>query len=170
MDIAELEKQADQAKHELYCIRSEQSQYQVKREHEFRELLCAETAPLFDAKIEAALTVKLEADKRLAEAREAEALTGEGAPYPLGTILYEWVREYRYHDNSPMRLSGRRGILEAVTRESLFPVNMRSYSLPSVGSFIIRLLKKDGTTGKQFENPYKWETWLPEGQKPKASE
>jgi hypothetical protein len=51
------------------------------------------------------------------------------------------------------------GIVEVVTRDTVFPDNTASYSRPPLAAFIVRLLTKDGTPGKKFETLDGYVTW-----------
>lgn len=104
----------------------------------------------------------------LTSAKESQAMSGDGAPYPLGTQLVEWKRPSTYGP-APMKLTGRKGVVEAITRESEHP-NNRSCSRAEIGDFVIRVLKNDGTRSKQYETFVGYRSqWLPEGKKPKQS-
>jgi hypothetical protein len=94
----------------------------------------------------------VKAGKLMIEEKERKASAGENAPYPIGTKM---------HRTKSIRRAGRYrgdettiyGVIEGVTRETVFPDTMghRSWRKPSIGSFIIRLLKADGTPSKNFD-------------------
>lgn len=92
------------------------------------------------------------ANEALTAAKTEAALAGEGAPVPLGTVLYEWERPYRRWDRTaqPYAKTGKTAVLEAVTPESRFASNI-SYGLPQVGEFILRLRRADGKVGIQYK-------------------
>lgn len=93
---------------------------------------------------------------------EARALSGEGLPYPIGTKLFEWKHE-RWSTNSYVK-TGRTGVVEVCTRDTVHPDNMR-WSRPRLGGWFIRVLKKDGTPSKQYETRF-LDRWQPEGKRP----
>ena len=97
----------------------------------------------------------------------AQAGKGEGK-YKPGQVLCKWHHE-RWTDS--WSDTKERGIVEVFTRESMLPVNTSSYSRPSIGSLVLRLLKADGTPSRKvLTSHYGGDFgvgWLPEGQKPK---
>lgn len=100
-------------------------------------------------------------------AEEALGLSGKNAPYPLGTELMEWKSSSYGFRSNPHRLTGRRGVVEAITRESQHPAT-KKYDRASIGEFVIRIVKKDGSKSKDYGKFDKWKAvWLPPGQEPK---
>jgi hypothetical protein len=85
---------------------------------------------------------------------------------PVGTIVSEWVRSSYSFGSNPLRLTGREGRLEIWTPASDRPTNTR-WGLPSVGSYYVRVLKKDGTDSRLFSDLRSYgQTWLPKGKVP----
>jgi len=130
--------------------------------------LAREAADLkYNSAIQKALNDLSDAKAAVLDAKTALALTGDGAPAPIGTVLYEWRRKkyssYTYAKGTS--LSGRVGVVTPVTKDFVHPANIGSYSQAKVGSFVLRLLKKDGTPGLQYIplTSYILSDWLPEG-------
>jgi hypothetical protein len=125
-----------------------------------------------DAGIGAAAKVLMEARKAL-QAEEDRITLEEAkgrAPYPVGTKVYEWELQGDWNNNRhgysrEAHLTGRVGRVELVTRDVVI-LDTMTWSRPSVGTYIIRLLKKDGTPSKRFERRPDWTRWLPEGVEP----
>jgi hypothetical protein len=151
---------------------------------ERRELLAKATEAI-DAILKPKTDQLAELERRIADAKriQDERLVEEktkGTSIAVGTVMIEWVLKeswsWRRPDlNQERRQSGRRGAFEVVTRESQFPLNQK-YGRPHVGGYIVRLFKKDGTLGLQFEHYYELQIerrheriWLPEGQMPPES-
>jgi len=97
-----------------------------------------------------------EIESALTAEKERIALEGANSLYPLGTKVTRMKRVGRSYLSKEEPIYG---VVEAVTRETVIPENLASYSRPSVGSFIVRLLKGDGTPSKKFENLY--DHWKP---------
>lgn len=110
----------------------------------------------FGASLRAALEARRIARDAHDSAIEADALSGKGSKYPVGTQMEEWgTRSMGYRRTPPPAVrTGVRGIIEAITRESVHPANSAAYSRAHVGSFVIRLLKKNGTPSQRYVKPY----------------
>lgn len=119
----------------------------------------------------------LDETKALASAGERElALGGEvreladraalekTPPHPLGTVMVQWKRIDNWTSGArrfTYSLTGERGILEVVTSMSQHPDKL-TYGKASVGSYIIRILRRNGTPGKSYIE-YGSGRWEPEG-------
>lgn len=79
--------------------------------------------------------------------------------HPEGTILVEW-RMPRYSSQGHYSPTGKKGVLQVVRPGDEFATN-RVCSRPSVGSVIVRLLRKDGSVGLNY-GIYE-DAWLPVG-------
>jgi hypothetical protein len=100
-----------------------------------------------------------------------EAKAGDGAPYPIGTVMCEWDLEGSSWDRKRKFVpTGKRGVVEVWTRESVVSAALGRYSWPDPGTFIIRIFKKDGKPGTAFVKLGSWRAdgWHPEGKAPKA--
>lgn len=83
---------------------------------------------------------------------------------PVGTIVFEWTRPHSF--GRSIMLTGREGRLEIWTPASDHPASIR-WGLPSVGSYYVRLLKKDGTDSRVCSDLRSYgQTWLPKGKVP----
>jgi len=95
-------------------------------------------------------------EQALLEEKERLALAGSNAPYPVGTRMKKLISgKYRWSEKKTVF-----GVLEAVTRETVIPDNLASYSRPTIGSYVIRILKADGTPSKKIEQS--WYGWVSE--------
>lgn len=99
---------------------------------------------IYEETIVALQTAAWDADTALKVEQERLALTGDKAPYPLGTRLKKTTGR-RF---SPKTVYG---MLEAVTRDTEYQDNLARYSRPAIGSFVVRLLKTDGTLSKKID-------------------
>lgn len=110
-------------------------------------------------------------DAKIAAGKEklARMNYGRGTLIEWETKRDQWFGEKRYWHYR----TGRRGVLMVWERGSEYPDNIHhGYALPNYGDLYIRLLKKDGTPGRQF---YKFgnmaadqilpKNWLPEHEK-----
>jgi len=85
-------------------------------------------------------------------AAEAEALAGDTAPYPLGTVM---IRKQKHIRAGCWEDKIIRGIVEAVTNSTEWPAaphGRRQRDVhPPIGTFIVRHLKSDGQPGKLYD-------------------
>jgi hypothetical protein len=169
MTLKQLEKAESQASDAFDELRNE-------RDHK-RSALLSKAAQKIDAALEAEYASRLKEllEKRnaallaLQEARIADA--SKDAPWPIGTELCGWERAregWRGTRSGPWVIVAH-GILEVVTHETKHPASLGGYSRASIGEYIVRLKKKDGTLSLKYENLEGWrsKTWLPVGEKPK---
>jgi hypothetical protein len=152
---------------EEYRARKDELMVPVREaERKAREQVTAE----FEARYQVAYQAVADAEAALDAARIAEQTAAQ--PYPVGTKLYQWEssgrRSYSAAPSGP-RLTGKVGLFEIWTKDSVAPENMK-YGKPRPGAYVVRTLRKDGTTGPSFVlySSRQSGTWLPEGQKPKA--
>lgn len=75
---------------------------------------------------------------------EEQAAIHEPREVPVGTRMEEWARK-KYGDNEEP--TGRKGILEIITAESVHPGNKSNVDR---GRVVIRLLKKDGKPSRDY--------------------
>ena len=124
----------------------------------------------FGAELEAARKTENEAKVALSaeENRVREDVTLSKLPYPLGTVLAEWSYGSSTWTPNNLKKTTNKAVLQVFKQGDPLPANVR-YNRPSVGSLVLRLLKKDGTTGAAVEqwNPVYEKCWLPEGVEPK---
>lgn len=108
---------------------------------------------------------------RQAELDERERLAVDKAPFPIGTKMVEWGTPARWFSSKgrPWEKTGRVGVIELITQKSQHP-KTTTCSRASVGSFVIRLLKKDGTPSLNYvATSYSgFHGWHPEGKQPKG--
>ncbi len=124
----------------------------------------------FSAALDSAKAALYQARAQWQEFRDAEALAEAKPPYPVGTKLAQWERcsEWNSTETKKVRASGVTGVLEIITRDSEHPANLSKYSRASVGSCVVRLLKKNGETGSKYIVPGGWHggdwaMWRPVG-------
>ena len=100
-------------------------------------------------------------ERELAEVEAAKNATyalGNGVTLRAGDRVYMMVKGSWKHSYKEKAV---RGVIEICTHETNFPANI-SNGLPSVGSLFVRLIKDDGTPGKQFEILRKHTEWKKE--------
>lgn len=104
------------------------------------------------------------AKKAMEDAEIADAMDGGRCKYAIGTVLLEWKRSSYGFRTNPLRLTGRRGVVEVITRDSAHP-NNRNYSRASAGDVVVRLLGKNGKPGILYSTDINsWRAkWFPEG-------
>ncbi len=103
---------------------------------------------LHDPGIESVSKLERAARHALGEALVAAALADTGW-MPVGTKVRR-ENYVRYYGSSKPEPTYEYGIVEVWTSESLYPDNRATR--PSLGDLVVRLLKKDGTTGLKFED------------------
>lgn len=141
--------------------------YDLKREAERK--IDAELQAEFGEQLTALYRAMLDAKDQLRDGKDRIARIGEGGFAKPGERFVEWNRRW---PSSPLTKTGRVGIVECVTKDSRFSERLSNWRAPSIGSFIIRFLKKDGTpsanfiagtTGSKTGAPWGWH---PEGVDP----
>ncbi len=151
----------------------------LRREHDAKE-----QRMLSVAKAEIRDTLDMEYAERLKELRLAEIaakraredaaieVANETSTYAPGTKLIGWGyrRTGHYWSSGDPLEQLAQGVIEIVTRETVHPDNVSTYTQAAVGQPVVRLLKKDGAPSKRYDTlehgKYKWR---PEGQKPKGA-
>lgn len=161
--LRELDKVRREAWEAKYQVEQEISALRQAREEAFRKELAAEVKMLFGDKLNAAAQTLSAAVKACEDEAERVAMTGEHLQYPVGTKLFEWKTE-RW--GRVMRKTGKVGVTEIFTRESVVAGNVPSYRVPAIGKEIIRLLKKDGTPSSKFDLLTEYSRFYPEGVDP----
>lgn len=151
--------------------------WSIKRELD--EAVADARRPHIQAAGEAETAVRLSYAERVAAANDAHraateahdaakieaAESGEGLPYPLGTVVVKWENPSCYGNTFPHRATDERARLEVFKTGDEYPLNRGSYSRPDPGQLVLRLLKKNGTPGinvLRFGNDMAT-YWLPEG-------
>ena len=121
---------------------------------------------IFAADIRAARSAEYAANTAVEKETEEQALSA--APWPIGTKFYRWERVVNYQvrpNTYHWKRTDETAIFEVVTRTTRFADNLKDYSRPSVGAYILRLLKKSGETGLKFL-AYSTVSWYAEGVSP----
>lgn len=165
--LAHLMWQAEQGLRDLH---NERHAKRVARIEAATKLIDAELAPEYDARL-AELNESWRAAKSALEKSQVADGIKESA-YPVGTELAGWKQARQYGwgpNNNPFKLVAK-GIVEIVTPDTVFPANWK-YSVPSVGTCIVRLLDKNGRPGKKVEtlNHYRGHKWLKPGIVPEGA-
>jgi hypothetical protein len=107
----------------------------------------------------------LEAEKAWKTAKVVAAQSKPSEHGPVGTRMVEWTNGRSYFGSTRREWSttGRKGVLDIWTDESVAPGGTK-WSLPGVGDYYVRVLKKDGTESTRFEKLNNWGLkWRPEG-------
>ena len=121
----------------------------MKRDAEHKILLFADA--LLSKELAAAHAAKRAAQSSLTGERERLALVGVNAPFPIGTKLQKTTGG-TYNKKTVY------GILEAVTSSTVFPDNIADYRRPHIGTFLVRLLKQDGSPSLRIDSSLWWWT------------
>lgn len=164
--LKELEAAVDAADKKLRDIRD-----RVEREQsEETEKILASIAAKYAAQIAVARKECSDACEQYISEKERVALLAEDAPWPLGTKLVEWGRKGACPRSSDPLVPLRTGVLEVLTCKSERPDNFSGlWNVHEIGSYIIRILKNDGTPSKEFFSAvfgYRRSSWYPEGVDP----
>lgn len=135
-------------------------------EYSSRCLVVAEQlkAEGFDQRIDDAVLLAQSAGAEVTAEKERLALTGVGCAVPIGTKVVKWEGpSWSSYSRDQSMKPVATGVVEAVTMESAF--SGRQFS-PSVGSFVVRINKKNGKPGLKCERitwnlndsglPYGW--------------
>lgn len=150
-----------------WAVDEELSELNRDRRERERQLQREIEATLITEFNEAILSLKAkvaEAKKAFDEERSRLAKEKPGHPYPLGTVMCEW--EYESKWSRKMAKTGKEGIFEIVTNETQFPKNIEYRK--EIGSYIVRILKKDGTPSLRIDTGWSW--WKPKDESIKMKE
>lgn len=122
----------------------------------------------FGEKLEAAEQAVFAAQKALDDANIAEHSKAGYMGLPVGTRLVQWKKTGPPWYGPNWLQTGTVGVLEVFEHGSAKPRSKAS--APSIGSFIVRHLKKDGSPSRKFNkakgppiNGFYDGPWLPEG-------
>jgi len=129
---------------------------------------------LFGQRLKDAEAAQRDAEKALRDEQDRITLEKATSPWPVGTLMAEWMAEWKHRDRYVSKpgervcLTGAKGKVEIVTRETEHPENIAYYARASIGQSIIRLLRKNGEPGKTYviipRVLSKNFLWLPVGQ------
>lgn len=162
MTLAELKDARDETATVYIHLRDEMSDEINRRVSAARKEIELDVQRKFGVQLELALEAKNKAFKAAVDAEVAQA--SDLAPVPVGTKLVGWAYP-RFAHKGPMDAKVT-GVLEVYTYSTKTPVAIRRQGFHP-GTYIVRLLKKDGSPGVVVERyvngKYKW---LPEGQTP----
>ena len=169
MNLDELKEAANIAGSNFYRIDVKINNEVQKKEIEMRRAMHDELDALKDSLKrqegwQKALNEKIVAEKELEAEKDRIARIGDGGAYPVGTKLYEWgpVRKF----SRDIGATGKVGIFECITKDSVHAGNVAGYSRASIGDFVVRELKKDGTPSSRYHRYKHWMQWYPEGESP----
>ena len=172
MTVKQLEAAEEQARQAWEDLKSQYSSELFERKREAERLIRKELDEKYGTSLDDVATAYHKANTELIEKREASALSGEGGLYPVGTKMVWWIPAWDRWERSDSKNYGvykpsnKLGVYEAVTRETVHPINTASYSRTDIGSFVVRLLNKDGSLSKRYEVLQTWlgpSRWQPEG-------
>lgn len=161
--LQETAKKLQQARHALNLADNKRESHINKCVEEARLKATREAIELFQEDIRE----KREAVKELQALHDdlasQLAQSAHDAPYPLGTRMIE-TKTPSFSIRGKSVPTGRVGIVEPVTKDTIHPDNLGSYTRADIGSYIVRILKKDGTPSKnyvRFTKNYanKWDIW-----------
>jgi hypothetical protein len=148
-NVAALTEARDAAQRRLWGIDRERAAFLRERQDAFLVALTAETAGLFDDRL-AVARAELAAAEALADEAIEKAALAEEREVPAGTLMEEWKTPRHTYGRGPKELTGRKGVLEIITRESVHPGNIREWSQAKVGQLVVRILKKNGEPGTSY--------------------
>ena len=83
-------------------------------------------------------------------------------PYPEGTVVEE-MRRPKHSASGQRRPTGKKGVIQIFRAGDPYPSNLSEYSVPEVGSVVVRDLKKDGTPGAGVRKLGRWSWWYKDG-------
>lgn len=148
-NLDELRKALNDTSRVVYQITTERDHKRHDRIATETERIDAELSTEYGEKLRDAGILVRAANVAYYAALEVSALAGEGCPVPIGTKLVKWESTNRYERGKLEAIAF--GVVEAVTSQTVHPSNAADYSKADIGTFIIRMLKKDGTTGSKYE-------------------
>lgn len=169
-----IKEQYEAAQRKLDALQSARRNFTRKAEDEASRKIEAEAESQFGTDIQSAIEEFAAAKTAWLAEKESEA--AKSAPHPIGTKYLRWEKEQRRWSAPPDKqlkwiATGETALLEVVTRESKFADNLASYSVPRMGSLILRIHRKDGKLGLRFVKSYNFSPeWYPEGEDPNQAE
>lgn len=128
------------------------------------------------AKVQAAHAEELSLARTAVVAAEQalRSLKDETPDHPwTGKRVFKMVTKGRYWERrAPERVEG---VVEMCKSSTSFPANAAYYSRPQIGAAFVRLLKKDGSPGAQFDRAFGgnysiWKLEEPEAVVPRAAQ
>lgn len=159
-DLEALVAARDAAQRRLWAIDNERAAFLRERRAAFQAALAAEEATLFGDRL-AVAEAELTAAKALSEEAIEKAALAEEREIPAGTLMEEWKIPRHTYGRGPAVLTGRKGILEIITRDSVHPGNISGWSRPAVGQIVVRIIRKDGSPGMSYVHGYETKNWRP---------
>lgn len=129
-------------------IEQERDALKRARTSAFEASLRAELDILYRTSLDTAKAELADARSERLAMTEARALASTSHEIPPGTLMEEWRVPGRYGYGGVPSATGRRGIVEIITRASVHPAS--KYFKAAVGRLVIRLLRRDGTPGKDY--------------------
>lgn len=115
-------------------------------------------------KIKAAREAYKAAQAAVTAEQDRLARAPENPPHPIGTKMVQWKRPKSWH--MQLQKTGKLGVFECINKDSKHPSNLRYYSRARIGSFVVRILKKDGGPGLMYDMYRSYCGWYPEGVDP----
>ena len=165
-------KTAEQLRRAHYEARNAHNKLEDERDRKITELVSAferETKARLTEEYAARLlelaTVEHQARLAAEDAALEETKTKE-LTVPLGTVMLQWDRP-RFSHSTPFKPTGKRGVLEVISRESVHPSNRAGRA--QIGDVVIRIVTKEGKPGLSYVMGNKW-GWHPEGVDPNKEE
>lgn len=167
-NLKQAEKLYSKALNAENALKDKMSDFEREQLYEAKKQINAEAEKRWGADLKQLQETRVEAHRQLVIEQDEATLQAK-PPYPLGAIFAEWKKERFAARTQPPKLTGRKAVFEVVTSSTQFPDNWASYSKPEIGQYILRVLKKDGTPGKQVivTTHGKAYNWLPEGEAPR---
>lgn len=161
MNLEELKTEKDRAYKAAYKAEQDFSALRQSKINEATKIIDEELTPQREERNKLR---RLSAEANIAVENKLIELAQEGnqCKYALGTKLQKMQRKFGYCHYRPAETIIY-GIIEVVTRDTVFPDNTASWRRPSPGSLIVRICTKDGKPGKKFVKwtEYEASQWKP---------
>lgn len=180
--MSQLSEQHGEARDRVYRTESARDWWIREQVEAFRESLKSDKKLIeLEAAVTQAKQDELTTHRAAQEEIETEALTGRNSPYPLGTVMIEWKRQWGsrgYGRTNPWyETTGRTGVIEVITRQSKHQANLR-WGKASLGSTVIRLRNKQRVPGIAYitmksgiiSRDGGFHSWFPENIDPRMEE
>jgi hypothetical protein len=163
--LEELEKTYTEKERYAETLSNQRDCHKRERERHYNTIIAQEIQEKFGTTVQDAVQESNQAKQRYRDEQNRIAIQTSLSklPYPEGTIMIQWTKSYR---DTAYILTKEKGKLEIFREGDSFPLNRRWFR-PSPGDLIVRLVKKDGTTGIQIDK-YHSNVWFPEGIDPNS--
>lgn len=168
MNLEELQDAANAARDKYIAADTKRDTFVSERRSHYEQIIQQEAAD-YSVERNLALAALHLANTAAADEKDRIARTGANAPLPVGTVMIEWKPPLGFAGRTWSK-TGRRGLIEMVTKDSKHAENLSRYSRAGLGTCVIRILKKDGTPSIQYTEYLHGHRWTQEHEDKNASE